>query len=66
MISRGEVESYSECFSKRVEEVGDEFQTSVRGDMGWDSMLGEHVHNEELGKLRGSDGVVSWNEYSLL
>ena len=29
-------------------------------------MLGEHVHNKELGELRGSDGVVSQNEYSLL
>ena len=34
--------------------------------MGWDSVLGEHMHNKELGKLRGSDGVVSQNEYSLL
>ena len=34
--------------------------------MGWDSMLGEHVRNKELGELRGSDGVVSQNEYSLL
>ena len=34
--------------------------------MGWDSVLGEHVRNEELGELRGSDGVVSRNEYSLL
>ena len=34
--------------------------------MGWDSVLGEHVHNKELGKLRGSDGVMSQNEYSLL
>ena len=34
--------------------------------MGRDSVLGEHVHNKELGQLRGSDGVVSRNEYSLL
>ena len=34
--------------------------------MGRDSMLGEHMRNEELGKLRGSDGVIGWNEYSLL
>ena len=34
--------------------------------MGWDSVLGEHMRNKELGELRGSDGVVSWNEYSLL
>ena len=46
--------------------MGDKFQTSVRGDMGRDSMFGEHVCNKELGKLRGSDGVVSWNEYPLL
>ena len=46
--------------------MGDKFQTSVRGDMGRDSMFGEHMCNEELGKLRGSDGVIGWNEYSLL
>ena len=66
MISRGEVESHSEYFSEGAEEVRDEFQTSVRGDMGWDSVLGEHVHIIELGKLRGCDGVVGQNEYSLL
>ena len=66
MISGGEVESHSECFSKGVEEVRDEFRTSVGGDVGWDSMLGEHVRNEELCKLRGSDGVIGRNEYSLL
>ena len=32
--------------------------------MGWDSVLGEHMHNEELGKLRRGNGVL--NEYSLL
>ena len=60
------MEGHSECFSKRVEEVGHKFQTSVRGDMGWDSVLGEHVCNEELGELRGINGVMSQNEYSLL
>ena len=60
------MEGHSKCFSEGAEEVGDEFRTSVGGDMGWDSVLGEHVHNEELGELRGSDGVVSQNEYSLL
>ena len=46
--------------------MGDEFRTSVGGDVGWDSVLGEHMHNKELGKLSGSDGVIGWNEYSLL
>ena len=62
MISGGEVESHSECFFKGVEEVRDKFQTSVRGDVGWDSMLGEHVCNKEICKLRGSDGVIGRNE----
>ena len=60
------MESHSESFSEGAEEVGDEFRTSVGGDVGWDSVFGEHVCNEELGKLRGSDGVIGWNEYSLL
>ena len=60
------MESHSECFSKGAEEVRDEFRTSVGGDMGWDSVLGEHMRNEELGKLRGCDGVIGQNEYSLL
>ena len=60
------MEGHYECFSERAEEVGHKFQTFVGGDMGWDSMLGEHVHNKELGELRGGNGVVSWNEYSLL
>ena len=60
------MEGHSECFSERAEVVGDEFRTSVGGNMGWDSVLGEHVCNKELGELRGSDGVVSRNEYSLL
>ena len=60
------MEGHSKCFSERAEEVGDEFRTSVGGDMGWDSVLGEHMCNKELGELRGSDGVMSRNEYSLL
>jgi len=30
------------------------------------SVFGEHVRNKELGKLRGGDGVIGLNEYSLL
>jgi len=66
VIARGEMQGHSECFSERAEEVGDELQTSVGGDMGGYSMFGKHVHNKELGKLRGGDGVVGRNEYSLL
>jgi len=66
VITRGEMQGDSECFSERAEEVGDELGTSVGGDMGGYSMFGKHMHDEELGKLRGGDGVVGWNEYSLL
>ena len=34
--------------------------------MGGYSVFGKHVHNKELGKLRGGDGVIGGNEYSLL
>jgi len=66
VITRGEMQGHSECFSKRAEEVGDKLRTSVGGDMGGYSMFGKHVRNKELGKLRGGDGVVGRNEYSLL
>jgi len=66
VVTRGEMQGHSECFSERAEEVGDELRTSVRGDMGGYSMFGKHVHDKELGKLRGGDGVVGQNEYSLL
>jgi len=60
------MQGHSKCFSERAEEVGNELRTSVRGDMGGYSVFGEHVHDKELGKLRGGDGVIGWNEYSLL
>ena len=43
--------------------MGDEFRTSVRCDMSRYSVLGEDMHNEELGELGGGDGIVGWNEY---
>jgi len=66
VITRGEMQGHSKCFSERVEEMGDELRTSVGGDMGGYSVFGKHVCDKELGKLRGSDGVVGRNEYSLL
>jgi len=66
VITRGEMQGHSECFSERAEEVRDELRTSVRGDMGGYSMFGKHMRDKELGKLKGGDGVVGWNEYSLL
>jgi len=66
VITRGEMQGHSECFSEQAEEVGDELRTSVGGDMGGYSMFGKHMRDKELGKLRGGNGVVGWNKYSLL
>ena len=46
-------------FTQGPEEVGDKLQTSIGGDMRWNSMFGEHMEDEELGELRRGDGVVS-------
>ena len=48
VVSRGEVELHVKGFTKRAEEVGDEFQTSVGGGMSGYSMFGEDMGDEEL------------------
>ena len=44
----------------------DEFRSSVRSNMAWNSVLGEDVKNEELCNFLRHDHVVSQNEESLL
>ena len=46
--------------------MGDEFGPTVGSDVAWDSVLGEDMKNKELCKLLRRDGVMSWNEESLL
>ena len=48
MITRGEMEGHAKGFSKKVEEMGDELRTSVRGDMTGNFMLGEYLGDEQL------------------
>jgi hypothetical protein len=60
------VQLYIQGLSKRTEEMRDKFGTSVRGDMRWNSMLGEDMDNEKFGQLGRNDSIVSWNEESLL
>ena len=62
VISGGEVEWSVQGFTQRLEEVGDDFQTSIRGDVGWDSVLGEYMEDKKLGKLSGGDSIMSQNE----
>jgi len=47
MISRGEMEFHTEGSSKAAEEVGNELQAAVRGNMSRYSMLGENMEDEE-------------------
>ena len=62
VISRGAVEWSVQGFTQGLEEVGDKLQTSIRGDMGQNSMLGEYMEDKEMGELSGGDSIMSWNE----
>ena len=62
VISGGEVEWSVQGFTQRLEEVGDELQTSIRGDVGQNSVLGEYMEDKKLGKLSGGDSIMSQNE----
>jgi hypothetical protein len=46
VIARGKMQSHVERFSKRAEKAGDEFQTSIGGDMFRYSVFGEHMQRE--------------------
>ena len=60
------MECHVQGFTQGPEEVGDELQTSIGGDMRWNSMIGEYMKDKEMGKLSRGDGVMSWNEDQLL
>ena len=51
MVTGSEVELHVKCFSKGTEKAGDEFGATVRSDMFWNAMFGEHVHNEQHCKV---------------
>lgn len=65
MISGGEVEAHVESFTERPEEVRNKLGAPVGGDMGWNSVLGEDVDEEQLGESCGGDGIMSWDEDTL-
>ena len=46
--------------------MGDELGASVGGDVGGNAMFGKDVKDEQLGQLRGGDGVVGRDKYPLL
>ena len=45
--------------------MGDELRTSIRGDVGGNSMLKKDVEEEEFGQLWGSDRVICRDEDAL-
>jgi hypothetical protein len=51
VISGSEVKSHVESFSEGAEKAGNEFGSTVRGDMFWYSMLGKDVENKQYGKV---------------
>ena len=66
MITRSGVKLHVKCFSERSEKAGDKFGAMVGGDMFWNTVFGEHVHNEQHCKVFGSAVDGCWNEYALL
>ena len=48
-----------------MEEAGNELQTTVRGDMFGNPVLGEHVENEQDGKVFGGTMDSGQNEDTL-
>lgn len=48
MMSRGKVKSDVEGLTKRLEEMSNKLQTSIRGEVGGNSMLGEHMEEEDF------------------
>jgi hypothetical protein len=66
MVSQSEMQFHIQGLSKRIEETRYEFRTLVRGDMRWNSMLGENMDDEKFSQLGRGDSIMSWNEKSLL
>ena len=66
MVIGSEMEFHVQGDSKGLEEMGNEFRSTIGSDVTWNSMLGEDVKNEELCKLQRCDHIMSQNEESLL
>ena len=49
--NQSEVELHVKCFSEEAEKAGDKFRAVVRGDMFWNTMFEEHMHNEQHFKV---------------
>jgi hypothetical protein len=66
MVARGEVELHVKGLAESSEEARDKLRASVEGDMQGDTVFGEDMHDKEFGESGRVNGIVSWNEYTLL
>ena len=48
VVTGSEVKLHVESFSEGAEEVGDKLRSAIGGDMGRNSVLGEHMKDEQL------------------
>jgi len=62
VISRSEMKPHVKCSPEGMEEMGHKFGSMVRGDVAWNTMLGEDVEDKELCEMWRCDGIVSWDE----
>jgi hypothetical protein len=60
------MEFHVENYSKGPEEMGNEFRTTIGGNMRRNSVLGEYVEDKEFRKFEGGNSIVGGNEYRLL
>ena len=60
------METDVQSLAKGAEEVGYEFGSTVRSDMGRNAVLGEDVKKEQLRQSGGIDGVMRGDEDALL
>ena len=50
MVTESEVELHVQCFSQRMEKVGDEFGATVRSDMFQNAVFGEHCLTNSIAR----------------
>jgi hypothetical protein len=60
------MEFHVKNYSEGLEEMGNEFWTTIGGNMRRNSMLGEYVEDKEFRKFEGGNSIVGGDEYCLL
>jgi hypothetical protein len=66
VVSGGKMEFHVQDYSEGPEEMGNEFRTTIRGNMRRNSVLGEYMEDKEFRKFEGGNSIVGGDEYRLL